>query len=238
MAPRLKQNYPELIVEYDRRVRDGETTQAIRADFHARGIHWGTFQNHRTKTKQTALETPMPEDTVEVLPGQMDLDADPVPDEPVSTPVDLVPVHEISEPLAPVEVETLEHYEQIIERGLKTFVEVGHALAVIRDQRLYREHYATFDAYVRQRWDFERSYAHRMIEASEVMDHLLPIGNMLPVNEAQARPLTSLAPEQQVEVWQEAVETAPAWRIGAARRRTQEPPASESSRVILIPTGR
>ena len=41
MAPRLKQNYPELIVEYDRRVRDGETPQAIKADFHSRGIHWG-----------------------------------------------------------------------------------------------------------------------------------------------------------------------------------------------------
>jgi hypothetical protein len=32
---------------------------------------------------------------------------------------------------------------------------------------------------------------------------------MVPVNEAQARPLASLPPEQQREVWKEAVETAP-----------------------------
>ena len=47
------------------------------------------------------------------------------------------------EPLSPAEVQTLEHYERIIDQGIKTFVEVGHALLVIRDQRLYRERYET-----------------------------------------------------------------------------------------------
>ena len=37
----------------------------------------------------------------------------------------------------------------------------------------------------------------------------------LPRNEAQARPLTTLTPEQQWKVWQEAVQTAPAGKVTA-----------------------
>ena len=48
-----------------------------------------------------------------------------------------------------------------------------------------------------------------------MVEHLLPIGSTLPVEQAQARPLTSLPPEQQREVWQEAVETAPARKVTA-----------------------
>ena len=146
----------------------------------------------------------------------------------------------------------LEYYERIIETGVKTFVEVGHALTVIRDQRLYREHYATFDAYVRKRWDLERTYAHRMIEASEVVDRLLSAGNMVPVNEAQARPLASLPPEQQAEVWQEAVQTAPPSGITAKhvqatvtrakamgpRRRTPRPRSRRRRSALLCRTSK
>jgi hypothetical protein len=35
----------------------------------------------------------------------------------------------------------------------------------------------------------------------------------LPASERQARPLASLEPEQQREVWQEAVETAPEGKV-------------------------
>ena len=50
-------------------------------------------------------------------------------------------------------MQSLEHYEHIIDQGIKTFVEVGHALLVIRDERLYRERHETFEDYLRQRWD-------------------------------------------------------------------------------------
>ena len=120
-----------------------------------------------------------------------------------------------AKPLSPAEVQILEHYEQIIAQGIETFVEVGQALLAIRDQRLYRQSYTTFEDYLRQRWDLSRSYAHRMIDAAVVVEHLLPNGNIVPVNEAQARPLTSLPPEQQQEVWQQAVETAPAGKVTA-----------------------
>jgi hypothetical protein len=225
MAPRLKQDYPALIAEYDQRVSAGERPQAIKAAFQERGIHWGTFQNHRTHAKKTQpsqiQETPMSLDEapVEVLPGQMGIESTdtPLPDPGEVLPIgnNLPVVSNHTGPLSTDESGVLEYYERIIEHGVKTFVEVGHALTVIRDQRLYRERYETFDTYLRERWDLERTYAHRIIEASEVMNRLLPIGNILPVNEAQARPLAGLPPEQQVEVWQEAVKTAPAGKVTA-----------------------
>jgi hypothetical protein len=38
--------------------------------------------------------------------------------------------------------------ENVIERGLSTFVEVGNALLEIRDSKLYRETHPTFEAYL------------------------------------------------------------------------------------------
>lgn len=69
--------------------------------------------------------------------------------------------------------------EGVIERGLTTFVEVGAALMEIRDSRLYRETHGTFEAYCRERWGWDRTYAHRTIQAAEV-SRMLPMGNILP----------------------------------------------------------
>ena len=65
-------------------------------------------------------------------------DADTPPDDAVSPIADIVAVAEITGPLSPAEVQTLAHYERSLTKGIKTFVEVGQALAVIREQRLYR----------------------------------------------------------------------------------------------------
>lgn len=80
--------------------------------------------------------------------------------------------------------------ETIIERGLHTFVEVGTALATVRDERLYRVAHETFEAYCRERWGFDRTYAHRVIGAAEVVS-VLPNGNR-PTTESQARELAPL----------------------------------------------
>ena len=176
------------------------------------------LERPRDKRKQPkvgespAQETSMPEDVVEILPGQLSIeDADTAADRAVSVSAiaDIVPVHDITEHLSPSEVRTLEHYEQIIAQGIKTFVQVGHALLTIREQRLYRESYATFEDYCRQRWDLSRPYAYQLIEASQVVDRVSAIADIVPANEAQARPLVSLRAEQQAPVWREVVDTAP-----------------------------
>lgn len=106
--------------------------------------------------------------------------------------------------LTPEEDNRLRELEATIEAGVHTFVDVGLALLEIRDSRLYRASHPTFDAYCRERWGWDRTYAHRNIEAAKVAA-LLPIGN-IPANEAQARELVPLAHEDEqaaVEVWQE-----------------------------------
>lgn len=127
---------------------------------------------------------------------------------------------EESTELTTTEQERLAELEDVVERGLKTFVEVGNALMEIRDSRLYRDAYGTFEEYCRDRWLVDRTYAHRIMAAADVASNLLPIGN-IPANEAQARPLAALDPEAQRKAWQRAVETAPNGKItGAHVERT------------------
>jgi len=117
------------------------------------------------------------------------------------------------------EAEELATCERIIERGLRTFLEVGSALLKIRDLRLYRNEYATFEDYYRERWSLERSQVYRLMDAAEVTRNLQssPMGEVpLPSNERQARPLTKLKdPEEQRKAWERAVTTA-AGRVTAA----------------------
>src|SRR5204862_6589885 len=61
--------------------------------------------------------------------------------------------------LDPIEVKELVASEAIIAKGWETFVDVGRALTVIRNKRLYRADYETFEAYCRQKWQYGRSHA-------------------------------------------------------------------------------
>jgi len=99
-----------------------------------------------------------------------------------------------------VPARTLDACERVIEHGIETFIEVGQALLEIRDQRLYRETHATFEEYCKERWRWGRKYVDKQIAAASVASNLTPIG-VVPGNEAQVRPLVSLAPEVQREVW-------------------------------------
>jgi hypothetical protein len=142
---------------------------------------------------------------------------DPVMDEALSAIADILPaIDGTIDALSPDETEILEYCEHVIAEGIQTFVEVGRALLVIRDGQLYRQTHATFEAYCRERWDLSRTYAYQLIAASEVVDHVAAVSDVVPANEAQVRPLVSLPPEQRVEVWQEAVDTAPPSGITAA----------------------
>lgn len=96
--------------------------------------------------------------------------------------------------------------ECIIQKGKDTFVEVGTALSEIRDSRIYRVTFKTFEDYCKDRWGFDRTYAHRLIESAAVCN-VLPIGNK-PKSEAQARPLAKLPAEQQPAAWERAQEIA------------------------------
>lgn len=120
--------------------------------------------------------------------------------------------------LTPLEQDELSRCEAAITRGLQTFFEVGAALVTIRNQRLYRAEYATFEAYCRERWEMGRNYMNKIVAAHEVVAHLGTIvpKNQLPANESQVRPLVKLDPAQQRTTWEQVLASAPAGRITAA----------------------
>ncbi|MGO8925943.1 MAG: hypothetical protein ACLQU3_03470 [Limisphaerales bacterium] len=115
--------------------------------------------------------------------------------------------------------------ERTIGKGLKSFLAVGMALKEIRDNRLYRQQYDTFEEYVAKRWELSRPRAYALCAASEVVAFLSPIGDtgMLPENEAQARPLTRLkATEDRQRAWKMAVDMAAAEERPVTARDTEE----------------
>src|SRR5262245_53493835 len=121
--------------------------------------------------------------------------------------------------LSRVEVRSIEQYEAIIERGLETFVEVGTALLMIRDGRLYRASYGAFEDYCRERWGMSRQRANQLVDAATVAGNLTTMV-VSPTSERQTRPLAHLDSVQQREAWLRAVETAPNGKPTAAHVQT------------------
>jgi len=99
----------------------------------------------------------------------------------------------------------LERCEVVIKQGLNTFIEVGEALFLIRDKRLYRKEFKTFEDYCQQKWSMPRRHVNRMIAASETIINLGPMGPILPESERQARPLVGLEKDVQIAVWNDVV---------------------------------
>jgi hypothetical protein len=122
------------------------------------------------------------------------------------------------EPLSGREKKLFVELEADIEQNLKGFKKVGYALSVIRDQRLYRIDYDTFEEYCLEVWDLGRPRAYQLIDSYSVVENLSTMVDkttstafeILPTNERQARPLSPLTPEQQIEVWMLVVDTAKA----------------------------
>jgi hypothetical protein len=153
------------------------------------------------------------------------------------------------------EEKRLEQLENVVVENFKTFVQVGQALAEIRDRKLYRVKAMTFEKYCKSLFDIAKSRARELINATDVVENLRHGGGFgdedmpptpLPLNERQVRPLTKLRPEQQVAVWKAAVESAPKGKVTSSHinkvvksylgeeiektvRRTQKKVSQESS---------
>ncbi|MCX6922631.1 MAG: hypothetical protein NT154_05360, partial [Verrucomicrobia bacterium] len=112
---------------------------------------------------------------------------------------------------------------------------IAGLLQKIRDEKLYRVDYATFQDYVRQRWQTSARRARQLIDADGVIRDLeanCPGANVrangverlaapvvedaapvvkprvLPATESQVRPLLALAKEERVAAWSDAVSAA------------------------------
>ena len=76
----------------------------------------------------------------------------------------------------------------------------------VRNKKLYRIEYGTFEEFCEKELGFSDNYIHRLMNSAKVVENL-PIGKYLPQTESQARPLTKLEPETQREAWRETTET-------------------------------
>ncbi len=98
----------------------------------------------------------------------------------------------------------LSELEAVIDRNRRSFYVIGKALHEIRENRLYKlVCFNTFEAYAKQRWSIGKSHAYRLIEAYRVIENLSPIGDILPENESQVRPLVPLKPLEQRRIWRQ-----------------------------------
>ncbi|MDE2104573.1 MAG: hypothetical protein KGL39_45480 [Patescibacteria group bacterium] len=120
------------------------------------------------------------------------------------------------------EAEDLVECEKAVQRGLEASREARARLLEIRDRRLYRQSFATFEDYMEGRWNYSARQGHRLCDWAIVETNLLTEGNKnghnqveLPAVESQARPLAKLPAAEQGEAWHEAVESAPAGKVTA-----------------------
>lgn len=115
------------------------------------------------------------------------------------------------------EIKDFHCHEAVIEKNLMAFLMVGRSLTKIREKGYYLLTHRTFEAYCEEKWKLSRAQAYRAIDAAEVVANLSPIGDkaILPINEAQTRPLARLEPEQQQPAWERAVEIAGDERVTA-----------------------
>ena len=65
--------------------------------------------------------------------------------------------------------------EKEIRSGMEEFYYTGQKLKEIRDDELYREdRFDTWERYCRERWEWQPSYVHKLIVASEYREKLPP----------------------------------------------------------------
>ena len=143
--------------------------------------------------------------------------------------------------LSESEQQELLHCEEVITRNLGAFFEIGAALLIVNQKRLYRAQHHSFDQYCRERWDMSRMHAYRLLHAAEVHQALSPIGGIpLPANEAQIRPLTALPITEAKKVWKQVVKRAGEKKITAGlvaevvAKVHKDSPPEKGSRVHLL----
>jgi len=126
------------------------------------------------------------------------------------------------------ESQRLAELEKVIAKGQKTFVEVGLALVEIRDLRLFKREYSSFNEYCQKRWGWEQRYTRYVIAGAEAVKSL-PEGTRTLVNhEGVARELAKAAPEQRAGVVQRIVAEGKPVTAREIRRRLPPPPMQPS----------
>jgi hypothetical protein len=116
-----------------------------------------------------------------------------------------LPATKLTSELSVEESQRLVELETTIEAGFASFVRVGLALIEIRNRRLYRQNFPTFDEYCRRTWGFDSGYAYMLIRSAKAADNLKDCA-VQPTKNNALRPLLYLEPSEQRAIWQLASE--------------------------------
>jgi len=137
-------------------------------------------------------------------------------------------------PLPPSNASLFDYYEDVeyegsklsiewasneIKADLLSFVRVGIVAAKVRRYRLYQlaaEKFSSFRDYCERALGKTQWHINRIIEAARVVLELAREGfELLPQNEAQARPLVKFSGDELIAKWQEVIDSCPPHRITA-----------------------
>lgn len=105
-------------------------------------------------------------------------------------------------PLTPEQEKRFEALETQIEENYLSGFKLAAALAEIRDKRLYRANYKTFEKYCKERWEYSRSYCERLADMDGVLKDLKDFEKTpsFPKNELQARVFVPLDTDQRIKL--------------------------------------
>jgi len=122
------------------------------------------------------------------------------------------------------ESQRLSELEKVIAKGQKTFVEVGLALAEIRDLRLYKREYSSFAEYCQKKWGWEKRYTNYVIAGAEAVKSLPEkVGTMVPTLRA-GRELARVEPAQRAGVVQAIADSGRPVTAKEIKRHLPPPP--------------
>jgi hypothetical protein len=143
----------------------------------------------------------------------------------------------------------LRKLETTIEKGMQSFFEVGSALMKIRDSRLYRDQWKTFEAYCEDRFDLSRRRAYQLIESVKTVERVdlctsgtqKSVSDIIPTERA-ARAIAQVPEQELQEVLDEVVEqhkttgepvTAKTIKEAAKKVADKKPEATKSEQIEL-----
>ena len=118
--------------------------------------------------------------------------------------------------------------ETVIKAEQEAFIAVGNALAEIRDSRLYRSDYHSFEAYCKEKWSFTKQHAYRLIKCAPIAESNLQVTSL-----NQARELAKVpAAKRQAVVKAATAKAKSAGRSVTARDITEAAQPADTAVVV------
>jgi len=162
----------------------------------------------------------------------------------VALPVRFVTIgmNEIKEKLSAEERKRLTQCNKVIAEAFTSCWGAGQALLEVRDSKLYREDFKTFEEYVQLTFQIERAHAYRLMSAFEIkqgIEKRSPAMAKLLTSESQARELAGVPMEKRVNLLRDVAKGGGPVTASAIRAKadTSEEQVSDSIEEKVSPRG-